>query len=271
MFSPPFGRRSGTAGFGLWGGGPGCFVTDLGQLVPTVTSSQMRAIDRVAMRTTGPTLLQMMENAGRHLADQAIEVLGRSWRREDILVLAGSGGNGAGGICAGRHLANRGARVGLILADPEHLGPTGRLQLRIYRNAGGRVRSPSALGGYRPGLILDALIGYGLSGEPRGPTVDLILWANSAPAPIISLDLPSGVNADRGMTAGPAIQPAVTVALALPKAGLAQAYAGEVVLADLGIPILAYHKAGIGVRPLLDARPRIPLRPLAARTESAGR
>jgi len=71
----------------------------------------MMEIDRIAMQETGPNLYQMMENAGRNLCTLTIEKLGRNWNKAKILVLAGTGGNGGGGICAARHLANRGADV----------------------------------------------------------------------------------------------------------------------------------------------------------------
>jgi NAD(P)H-hydrate epimerase len=70
----------------------------------------VREIDRIAAEETGPNLFQMMENAGRNLSPQAIEVLGPDWREQHMLVLAGGGGNGGGSLCAARHLANRGAR-----------------------------------------------------------------------------------------------------------------------------------------------------------------
>src|SRR5215471_18431321 len=96
--------------------------TASGMEVPAVTAEQMREVDRIAMQETGPNLFQMMENAGRNLAALSMELLGNGWQQASYLVLAGSGGNGGGGICAGRHLANHGCRVSLCLADPEQLG-----------------------------------------------------------------------------------------------------------------------------------------------------
>jgi NAD(P)H-hydrate epimerase len=78
----------------------------------------MREIDRIAIEETGPNLFQMMENAGRNMALQAIDVLGPTWRERHVVVLADAGGNGGGGICAARHLANRRADVTLVLAAP---------------------------------------------------------------------------------------------------------------------------------------------------------
>ena len=75
---------------------PTTFSTPSGVEVPTVTTDQMREIDRIAMEETGPNLFQMMENAGRNLAEMAMECLGATWRQAKIVVLAGSGGNGGG-------------------------------------------------------------------------------------------------------------------------------------------------------------------------------
>src|SRR5215469_15771025 len=87
------------------------FITEDGIEVPAVDTDQMREVDRIAVEETGPNLYQMMENAGRNLASLAIEVMGKEWQKAKILVLAGTGGNGGGGICAARHLANRNSTV----------------------------------------------------------------------------------------------------------------------------------------------------------------
>ncbi|MEO0455292.1 MAG: NAD(P)H-hydrate epimerase [Cyanobacteria bacterium P01_A01_bin.114] len=97
------------------------FTTDTGIRVPAVTTEQMIEVDRLAVEELGPNLFQMMENAGRNLALQAIECLGDRWRTAKIVVLAGTGGNGGGGICAARHLANRGADVSLCLSAADRL------------------------------------------------------------------------------------------------------------------------------------------------------
>ena len=116
--------------------------TASGMEVPAVTAEQMRVVDRIAMQETGPNLFQMMENAGRNLAALSMELLGNSWQQAYYLVLAGSGGNGGGGICAGRHLANHSCRVSVCLADPEHLGEVPAFQYKVFQSASGKeVRS----------------------------------------------------------------------------------------------------------------------------------
>jgi len=108
------------------------FQTDHGILVPAVTADQMREVDRIAVEETGPNLYQMMENAGRNLAAVALAMLGDSGTEARILVLAGSGGNGGGGICAARHLANRGVPVALCLADPVGLSQVAKWQYHVF-------------------------------------------------------------------------------------------------------------------------------------------
>ncbi len=116
---------------------PTGFVTDRGIAVPAVTTDQMREVDRIAIEETGPNLFQMMENAGRNLARHAIDVLGSGWERARIVVLSGTGGNGGGGICAARHLANRRAHVTLVLLAPDSLGEVPRFQRKVFQAAGG--------------------------------------------------------------------------------------------------------------------------------------
>ncbi len=218
------------------------YFTDTGIEVPAVTTEQMIEVDRVAIEETGPNLLQMMENAGRNLAQQAIAGLGETWRRANIVVLAGTGGNGGGGICGARHLANRGAQVRLCLVSPDHLGAAARWQQHIFQATPGReVDIPLLVSSNEPvDIILDALIGYSLREPPRGNVLGLIKWANGVGTPILALDIPSGVNATTGETPGEYIKARWTLTLALPKTGLLPEHAGDLILADIGIPPGAY-------------------------------
>ena len=202
----------------------------------------MLEVDRVAVEDTGPNLLQMMENAGRNLAQQAIVSLGETWHEANIVVLAGNGGNGGGGICGARHLANRGAQVSLCLVSPDHLRAAAEWQRHIYQATPGReVAIHSLTSSSEPvDIILDALIGYSLRGAPRGNALRLIQWANDAGTPILALDIPSGVNATTGETPGEYINARWTLTLALPKTGLLPQHTGDLILADIGIPPGAY-------------------------------
>jgi len=225
------------------------FFTPAGIEVLAVTTDQMREIDRIAIEETGPNLLQMMENAGRNLAEMTFECLGANWRQKRIVVLAGSGGNGGGGIVAARHLANHGASVELCLAARDKLGEIPAWQYKIFRSAGGNEVSARDLDKEPPPFVLDALIGYGLQSAPRAVFADLIAWANSTGAPILSLDVPSGIDSTTGDAPGEFIQCTWTMTLALPKTGLASGKAGQIVLADIGIPEETYRRIGLAYAP----------------------
>jgi NAD(P)H-hydrate epimerase len=103
-------------------------------------------------------------------------------------------------------------------------------------------------------LILDAIIGYSLSGNPRGVAADLIRWANMKNTPILALDTPSGLDTTSGRAYEPTIRATATMTLALPKQGLlnpnSTLYVGELYLADISIPPELFAKMGIAVPPL---------------------
>ncbi len=210
-----------------------------------LTEEQMREVDRAMIEDLHIGLVQMMENAGRNLADVAL----RCFTATTAVVLAGSGGNGGGGLVAARHLANRGAAVTIVLSHPDSaMSPVAALQLDIARRIGIAVldEPPDA------DLVIDALIGYSLRGDPRGRSAELIAWANHQPAPVLALDTPSGLDVTSGRAASPCVQATVTMTLALPKIGLLKApeHVGELLVADISVPRLVYERMGITVGPL---------------------
>lgn len=235
------------------------FFTDTGIVVPAVTTAQMREVDRIALAETGPNLFQMMENAGRNLAELSLELLGAEWRKAKIVALAGSGGNGGGAICAARHLANRGANVRLCLAQPERLGEVPAWQRKIFQSTSGTEVAADKLHDEAPDLIFDGLIGYGLTAAPRGTFVQLIQWANGTSAPILALDVPSGVDSTTGETPGDFIKAHWTMTLALPKTGLLPELTGQLFLADIGIPAETYRRINLKFAAPFDQRFRVPL------------
>jgi NAD(P)H-hydrate epimerase len=105
-------------------------------------------------------------------------------------------------------------------------------------------------------LILDALIGYGLSGDPRQPVAGWIEKANKARRPILALDAPSGLDTTSGIPGNPCIKAAATLTLALPKMGLltreAKDYVGNLYLADISVPPGLYRHLGIEVPNLFE-------------------
>jgi NAD(P)H-hydrate epimerase len=222
------------------------FVTDSGAEVPAITTEQMREVDRLATEELGPNLFQMMENAGRSLALTVVEELDTGVQGQRIVVLAGTGGNAGGGICAARHLTNRGIDA-TVVVDEDRLAGVPAEQLRVYRGTPGRVATIAELPSLAADLVVDAVIGYGLAGVPRGAALEMITWAGATTAPKLSLDVPSGIDSTTGAAPGAHIHAATTMTLALPKTGLDVAAVGDLWLADLGIPAEVYRRAAIDV------------------------
>ncbi|MEE9285246.1 MAG: NAD(P)H-hydrate epimerase, partial [Dehalococcoidia bacterium] len=217
--------------------------------VPFLTTDQMREVDRAMVEEFGILLFQMMEHAGRGLAMVARRrFFDGDPRGRRVLALAGAGGNGGGGLVAARWLHNWGADVQVRLAAPaERLGEVPRHQLAVLRRldvviteGAGPLALPSA------DLVLDAIIGYSLRGSPSGLAAEAIRAANDHAAPVLALDLPSGVDATSGTVHQPAIRAAATLTLALPKVGLrteaARRCVGELYLADIGVPPELYAR-----------------------------
>ncbi len=210
--------------------------------LPHLTRDQMVEVDRLMIEEAGITLVQMMENAGRSLAAFVID----RFRPSRVVVLAGRGGNGGGGLVAARHLANRGVAVKVVLsADPADFDGVPSRQLRALSSTAAELAAePTGT----PDLIIDALIGYSLAGAPRGRALRLIEWANCAGAPIVSLDVPSGVDSTSGLTPGAVIEATAVLTLALPKLALAnRELAGEAHLADISVPPGLYRQLGLDV------------------------
>ena len=149
--------------------------------VPYLTTDQMREVDRAMIEDFKIDLVQMMENAGRNLADLArARFLNGDPQRRKVTVLAGTGGNGGGSLVCARWLHNRGALVTVFAARPGHeFTPVPAHQLEILRRMQVDVSQAGGLdSAERPELIIDGVIGYSLQGAPRGAAADLIRWAN---------------------------------------------------------------------------------------------
>lgn len=201
--------------------------------VPTISTSQMREVDRIMIEELGIDLRRMMEHAGRNLAWLARE----RFEPDSVLILAGTGGNGGGGLVAARHLANRGLEVVVTLAaDSLAEVPAEQAEILAAMEVTFSERPPDA------DLVLDAMIGYSLDGDPKGRVAELIEWANHQPSPVLALDAPSGLDTTTGLIGDPCIRATATMTLAAPKSGLvlAPTVVGELYLADIGVPGSVY-------------------------------
>ena len=221
--------------------------------VPALTTDQMMGVDRLMIEEYGIVLMQMMENAGSHLASLAIQLMEESSAKKKVVVLCGGGNNGGGGMVAARHLHNRGVEVKIGLATkPENLKEIPSHQWKILQRL--QIQSAETADLAKADLIIDALIGFGIRGNPLGEAAEWILRAIHSGAPILSLDLPSGLDATSGRPGEPCIRAAATLTLALPKEGLlkesAKGFVGDLYLADIGVPPELYRRLGLQVEPI---------------------
>jgi len=208
--------------------------------LPAVSEAQMREVDRLMIDDFHINLLQMMENAGRNLAELSL----RAFAPAGVLVLAGRGGNGGGGLVAARHLTNRGVPVAVALShDEANMAPVPRHQLDILARMDVTLLDQPE----RADLVIDALIGYSLRGNPSGRTADLINWANQQGRPVLSLDVPSGLDVTTGTPSKPCVSAAATMTIALPKLGLRHVQVGDLYVADISVPAALYRQLDLDV------------------------
>jgi len=116
------------------------------------------------------------------------------------------------------------------------------------------VLNAAALAGEGFDLIIDALIGYSLTGAPEGTLADLIDWANGTGAKNLALDVPSGLDSTTGESRGAVIAAETTMTLALPKTGLCARAVGQLLLADIGIPFETYRRLNLSYIPPFGSR-----------------
>lgn len=237
-----------------------------------VTAEQMRQLDRIATEKYGVPSLLLMENAGKAVANEVLRCIGtRGLRR--VVVVAGPGNNGGDGFVAARHLkaaslnvtvfywADRASAKGDALVNLE-LAEKMRIDIDYSRSI---KRLRKAIGD--SDLVIDALLGTGARGELKPDYAEAVGVMNLSGVPIIAVDIPSGLNADTGAALGPserledagkaAVKASMTVTFGLPKVGLVTWpgawYAGDVVVADIGIPDEAYDWRAASAR-LLDEK-----------------
>ena len=214
-----------------------------------LTCQQIRELDVLAIEHVGIPGLVLMENAGRGVA---AFVAGRLFDpgRSHVLLLCGPGNNGGDGFVAARHLHNAGIDVTVALAVPRdrlrgdaaaNLAVIERMGLRLLDATDEDGMTAVAAAAERADVIVDALLGTGATGTPRGTIAALIELSNVAGrARRVAVDVPSGLDADSGAVGVPCFRADATVTLLAPKVGFARAAArevlGRVVVVDIGLP-----------------------------------
>jgi len=210
----------------------------------------MRQIDRRAQKEFGIPELVLMEHAGKAAAAAARRLRARAGKSVgEVVVLAGGGANGGDGFVAARHLDNRGIPVSVVLlSDPDKMHGAARVNLEILKRLRVPIRKAASRaswrswsrGNRRVGVILDAMLGTGVTGRVREPIAAAIRWVNRQRCPVISVDVPSGLCSDTGRPCGSAVRATATITCGLPKIGLLRGQgrrlSGHVAVADISLP-----------------------------------
>jgi len=208
----------------------------------------MREADRRTIEDVGLPSIVLMENAGRQVV-AAIETTFESLDAMRVAVLCGRGNNGGDGFVVARTLLERDVDVDVyLLAASADVRGDARTNLDVLRNLGVDVVEIADAGAWElharevlgADLVIDALLGTGINAPVSGLYESVIADVNASPRPVVSIDLPSGLSADDHLVNGPAMQATLTVTLGAPKLPLvlppAEALAGTLVIADIGIP-----------------------------------
>ena len=232
---------------------------------PTLTNNQREELCHLLQKEPTYSPQRLLDRTGAALALLAGQLLDDDLEDRPVVLLAGRDSNGAGGLAAARSLIQQGAWVQIVtVSPPETYQGTTAKQLQELQ-ALDAAPSWAEEGWTLPpaDLVIDALIGYGLQGELHGSARDLIQLANSSLAPILSLEVPSGLDSESGDISRPHIHATATMAVALPSVGLltqgGRTISGELYLADIGVPQSLYEKMGLTVDSLFNGKPIIRL------------
>jgi len=243
--------------------------------VIVTTAAEMRRIDALAIERFGIASEVLMERAGAGAAEALVACFPHA-RKSGVVVVAGKGNNGGDGFVVARTLKRRRVRCEVILVGARaDVRGAARAKLLAWERARGKTTSISA-GDLAPlqralaraGCVVDALFGTGLAGEIRGLAAEVIALVNASGLPTVALDIPSGLDSDRGVPLGIAVEAELTAAFAAPKIGTmlypGARHAGELVVVDIGIPDAAFDEVAPATEAVLAAdaaalvRPRDP-------------
>lgn len=251
-------------------------------MIPVADTAQMRECDRITIEELGLPGLVLMENASRAVAGQALDFFKGNAAGKRVEVFCGKGNNGGDGFAVARHLKNVSALVSVFLVgEVAHLTGDAKFNWELFQRIGGEVselkdKDRFSRSGPVPDLIIDALLGTGIKGKVSDIYAELITVINETEAPVIAVDIPSGVDGDTGAVNGIAIEAEATVTFGLVKRGLTfppgRDHCGSVIVADIGIPpeVVARQNISLYIATEEDARKNIPRRKASAHKGDAG-
>jgi len=209
---------------------------------PSISAAEVKLVDELCAQRFGISTEWLMEAAGWQVA----RFVGRP-----AAVVCGIGNNAGDGLAAARHLHRWGRLASVACVDALRVRGPAAVELDALRRVGVHVSEDLDIDAAE--VVVDAIFGTGLTRAPEGRFGEWIEAINASGKEVVSIDVPSGLDADTGEAYAPAVRASVTVTLGLPKPGLSR-LAGRVLLADIGVPFDAYAAAGIEVPPDLYSR-----------------
>ncbi|MDQ3941364.1 MAG: NAD(P)H-hydrate dehydratase, partial [Actinomycetota bacterium] len=209
---------------------------------------------------------------GSHVAAAAIRAAGGRYGKRAVVV-CGKGNNGGDGFVAARVLAAAGMRVRCFaVADVERMAGAAGENLETWRAAGGTVERLDPAAFEVADVVIDAIFGTGFSGRPEGDAARAIELINDCSAPVVAVDIPSGIDGATGAIEGTSVRADTTTTMGAIKVGLAigagAAAAGRIEIADIGIPITEVPP--LALVETSDVARRLPRRPPDAHKRSSG-
>ncbi|MFN3966305.1 MAG: NAD(P)H-hydrate epimerase [Endomicrobiia bacterium] len=209
-----------------------------------VSVNQMRKIDRHSIEKIGIPSIVLMDNAGRLVAET---ILKKFPQVRKIAVFCGGGNNAGDGFVTARYLFRKNKSVEVfMLKKPDELSSDARINYEIVKKLKIKYRNvflknlkniKNRLKNYD--LLVDALLGTGTKGKIRGIYSDVISLMNDSGKPIVAIDIPSGLDADKGLPLGNCIKAKITVTMGFMKKGFlkkgAKEFTGKIVVADIGL------------------------------------
>ena len=208
-----------------------------------LTLKEMSEVDKLAVEDFRISEAQLMENAGRNVADFVAGL-----KPERVFVVYGKGNNGGDGLCAARHLIIRGFDVKIIPVSDD-LNENAKNQLFTLSKMG--IKPSNDFKAKKRDVIIDALLGYNIKGNPRELYAERINSINEMGefgAKVVSFDLPSGLDSNIGKCFESCVKADYVLTLALPKKGLEKMK--NVYLVNIGVPNEVYLKLGIKLETL---------------------
>jgi NAD(P)H-hydrate epimerase len=208
-----------------------------------LSRAQVREIDRLAIEKYKIPGIVLMENAARAALEVACDMLDDNCVGQ-IIILCGGGNNGGDGLAVARHLRNLGGDVYIALTtDPAKYKGEAKINWEIVQAM--KIKTfpadPERILTSRAVLMVDAVFGTGLSEPPRPPIPDLVAAVNKSGVPVLSIDLPSGMDCDTGEALGACIKANRTITFVAEKVGFenpnAAHYTGQVSVGSIGCPI----------------------------------